>query len=64
MSADWKDDSIAEKLEGTRWDYSQKDDRRFLLDPIGKVFGTFRWDGKPERVFHRKRQDAGDEADD
>jgi len=48
MSADPKEDSIAERLEGTRWEYSQSEDRRFLLDPIGRVFGTFRWDGQPE----------------
>jgi hypothetical protein len=42
-----RDDSIAEELEETRWDYSQRDDRRFLLAPIGEVFGTFRWDGRP-----------------
>ncbi len=47
MSPDPKEDSIAEKLEGTRWEYSQSEDRRFLLDPIGQVFGTFRWDGGP-----------------
>ena len=43
------DDSIAEKLDATRWDYSQSDDRRFLLDPIGRIFGTFCWDGHPPR---------------
>jgi hypothetical protein len=48
MTVDPKEDSIAEKLEGTRWEYSQSEDRRFLLDPIGRVFGTFRWDGQPE----------------
>ena len=42
------EDSIAEKLGLTRWDYSQGDDRRFLLDPIGKFFSTFRWDGTPD----------------
>jgi hypothetical protein len=45
-----REDSIAEQLEGTRWDYSQRDDRRFLLTPIGQVFGTFRWDGRPDVV--------------
>jgi hypothetical protein len=39
------EDSIAEKLGLTRWDYTQGDDRSFLLDPIGKFFSTFRWDG-------------------
>jgi hypothetical protein len=43
------EDSIADKLEGTDWDYSQSEDRRFLFEPIGKIFGTFRWDGEPER---------------
>lgn len=50
MTVDPKEDSIAEKLEGTMWEYSQSEDRRFLLDPIGMVFGTFRWDGQPEKV--------------
>lgn len=49
MSKDWRDDdSIAKKLEKTRWDYRQRDDRRFLLDPIGRFFRTFSWDGKPK----------------
>ena len=43
------DDSIADKLDDTCWDYSQSDDRRFLLDPIGPIFGTFCWDGRPPR---------------
>jgi hypothetical protein len=42
-----REDSIADELEETRWDYSQRDDRRFLLAPIGEVFATFRWDGRP-----------------
>jgi hypothetical protein len=45
------DDSIAGKLEATRWDYTQSDDRRFLLDPIGRIFGTFCWDGRPRRIL-------------
>ncbi len=56
------EDSIAEKLEHTRWDYSQGDDRRFLLDPIGKFFNTIRWDGvEPGRVVVRSSSnpDAG-----
>jgi hypothetical protein len=44
------EDSIADKLEGTEWDYTQRDDPRFLLAPIGEIFGTFRWDGRPEPV--------------
>jgi hypothetical protein len=56
------EDSIADKLEGTEWDYSQRDDPRFLLTPIGEIFGTFCWDGKPERIatFSRRGDDAGD----
>jgi hypothetical protein len=45
------DDSIAEKLNETRWDYSQREDRRFLLDPIGRIFGLFCWDGRPRPVI-------------
>jgi hypothetical protein len=53
------EDSIAEKLEHTRWDYSQSDDRRFLLDPIGKFFSTFRWDGaEPGRDAVRSSSNA------
>ena len=54
MSVDPKEDSIAEKLEGTRWEYSQSEDRRFLFDPIGRVFGTFRWDGQPKPINPRQ----------
>jgi len=50
------DDSIAEKLEHTKWDYSQRQDRSFLLEPIGSIFSTFCWDGKPERVIPVKRE--------
>ena len=57
-------DSIADKLEGTRWDYSQRHDRSFLLEPIGEIFATFRWDGKPDRVIPLKREsDAADSED-
>jgi hypothetical protein len=53
------EDSIAEKLEHTRWDYTQSDDRRFLLDPIGKFFSTFRWEGaEPGPVVVRSSSDA------
>jgi hypothetical protein len=44
VSSERKKDSLAEELDRTRWEYSQSEDRRFLLDPIGKFFGTFRWD--------------------
>jgi len=50
------EDSIADKLEGTEWDYSQRDDPRFLLAPIGEIFGTFCWDGRPERIATVKRR--------
>ncbi len=53
MSDKWKDDSLAEKLEGTKWDYSQSDDRRFLFHPIGRIFSTFCWDGNPKTVIPR-----------
>ena len=61
MSDEVREDSIAERLEGTRWDYSQRDDRRFLLAPIGEIFGTFCWDGRPERVspVRRKGEEGG-----
>jgi len=59
-----KDDSIAEKLEGTKWEYSQSEDRRFLFDPIGQIFSTFCWDGNPERVVTRKRKSGSDESSD
>ena len=62
MSPKGKDDSIAEKLEGTNWEYSQSDDCRFLLDPIGQIFSTFCWDGKPERLAPRKRTDNGEDT--
>lgn len=51
-----REDSIAEKLEGTRWDYSQRLDRSFLLKPIGAIFGTFCWDGTPKRMVPPKRE--------
>jgi hypothetical protein len=50
MSGKPGEDSIAEKLEGTRWDYSQRDDPSFLFAPIGEIFGTVRWDGQPEGI--------------
>lgn len=53
MSDKWKDDSLAEQLEDTKWDYKQSDDRRFLFHPIGEIFSTFCWDGKPESVIAR-----------
>ena len=62
MSPNWKDDSIATKLKGTKWEYSQSDDRRFLLDPIGKIFSTFCWNGKPESLTPRKRTDIGEDT--
>ncbi len=64
MSDKWKDDSLAEKLEDTKWDYSQNDDRRFLLHPIGRIFSTFCWDGKPKPVVPRKRIIGGDDSGD
>jgi hypothetical protein len=59
MTKDWRDDdSIAEKLARTRWDYRQSDDRRFLLDPIGRIFRTFCWDGQPKQIpLARKGED-------
>lgn len=62
MSPDPKEDSIAEKLEGTKWEYSQSEDRRFLFDPIGWVFGTFRWDGK-SRARKPSKSNTPDAAD-
>jgi hypothetical protein len=59
-----KEDSIAEKLEGTRWEYRQRDDSRFLLDPIGQHFRTFCWDGNPKQVAPRKREDGVEETGD
>jgi hypothetical protein len=50
VSDDRREDTIAEDLDRTRWDYSQSDDRRFLLDPIGRFFKTFCWDGRPKRT--------------
>jgi len=55
VNDDVREDSIADKLEGTRWDYSQRHDRSFLLEPIGEIFGTFCWDGRPDRVVSVKR---------
>lgn len=55
MTKEPGEDSIAEELEGTQWDYSQRDDRSFLLAPIGEIFGTFCWDGKPERIAMTRR---------
>lgn len=63
MSPDRKDDSFAANLEATRWEYSQRDDRRFLLDPIGQIFGSFCWDGQPEGIDPRKRSDAGEDEE-
>lgn len=60
MSKDRLEDSIADDLERTRWDYSQSDDRRFLLDPIGRFFRTFCWDGRPQREVRRKPADDRD----
>lgn len=62
MTPKKKDDSIAEKLEGTKWEYSQNEDRRFLFDPIGQIFSTFCWDGRPERLAPRKRTDTGEDS--
>ena len=63
MSDKIREDSIAEKLEDTRWDYSQRDDRNFLLEPIGAIFGTFCWDGKPERLVVIRRDSDTREGD-
>lgn len=62
MKPKWKDDSFAEELEATKWEYRQSDDRRFLLDPIGRIFSTFCWDGKPERLAPRKRSEVGEDT--
>lgn len=59
MSDKIREDSIADKLEGTRWDYSQRLDRSFLLEPIGEIFGTFCWDGQPDRAVPLKREADG-----
>lgn len=64
MSGKVREDSIADKLEGTQWDYSQRLDRSFLLEPIGEIFGTFCWDGKPDRVATLKREADAANADD
>lgn len=62
MSDDVREDSIAEELEDTRWDYSQRKDRRFLLEPIGEIFKSFCWDGRPERAASLRRQPKRDNA--
>jgi len=59
-----REDSIADKLEGTHWDYSQRLDRSFLLEPIGEIFGTFCWDGKPNHIASTKRDGDGATGDD
>lgn len=59
MSDKPKDDSLAEQLEDTKWDYKQSDDRRFLFHPIGEIFSTFCWDGNPESVITRKPGKGG-----
>lgn len=64
MSGKIRENSIADKLEGTHWDYSQRLDRSFLLEPIGEIFGTFCWDGKPDRVAPLKREADAANADD
>lgn len=64
MSDKIKEDSLAEKLEGTKWDYSQSDDRRFLFHPIGQIFSTFCWDGDPKPVIPRKPEGGGDKNGD
>lgn len=65
MSKKPGEDSIADELEGTEWDYSQREDSRFLLAPIGEIFGTFCWDGRPERIaaVKRRRDDPGDQPE-
>ena len=63
MSDDIREDSIAEKLKDTRWDYSQNDDRNFLLEPIGAIFGTFCWDGNPERLAVVRRESDAPNGD-
>ena len=62
MSKKPGEDSIAEKLEGTQWEYSQRDDPSFLLTPIGEIFGTFCWDGNPERISVIRRGSDEDES--
>lgn len=64
MSDKWKEDSLAEELEGTKWDYSQRDDRRFLFRPIGEIFSTFCWDGDPKPIIPRKPKGGGDKNGD
>lgn len=64
MSEKPREDSIAEKLEGTSWDYRQSEDRRFLLDPIGEFFGTFCWDGVPRRRLSGQRRDPSESSRD
>ena len=63
MSPDRKDDSFAADLEATKWEYRQRDDRRFLLDPIGRIFGTFCWDGQPEGIDPHKPSGAGEDTE-
>jgi len=64
VSDDLREDSIAVKLEGTRWEYSQSDDQRFLLDPIGKLLETFRWNGEPRKTAARQRDQREDPSHD
>lgn len=65
MSGNLKDDSIAEELESTRWEYRQSDDRKFLFDPIGTVFGSFRWDGQSKPIIPPRQTtpDTGDRGE-
>jgi hypothetical protein len=38
--------TLAAALDRMRWDYSPDKDRRFLLDPIGKIFQNLPWEAR------------------
>jgi hypothetical protein len=62
VSGQHGEESIAERLEGTEWEYSQHRDKSFLLTPIGEIFASFCWDGNPERIDAlRPQQDRAEE---
>ena len=38
--------TLAAALDRMRWDYAPEKDRRFLLDPIGKIFSSLPWEAR------------------
>jgi len=42
--------TLASELDRTRWDYSPRKDRSFLLAPLARLFSSIAWEFRPKHL--------------